>query len=71
MYEFPSIGLELNAEKTEYVFMSRDQYAGQNNIIKIRNKSFERMEEFKYVVQWIWKHFSVVKIRKYYYKLSF
>jgi hypothetical protein len=43
------IGLEINAEKTKYMVMSRDQNAGHNHNIKIDNKSFERMEEFKYL----------------------
>jgi hypothetical protein len=43
------IGLEVNAEKTKYVVMSRDQNAGQNHNIKIDNKSFERVEQFKYL----------------------
>jgi hypothetical protein len=42
-------GLELNVEKTEYVVMSRDQNAGQNHNIKTDNKSFERVEQFKYL----------------------
>jgi hypothetical protein len=42
-------GLELNAEKTKYMVMSRDQNAGQNHNIKRANKNFERMEEFKYL----------------------
>ena len=29
--------------------MSRDQHAGQNHNIKISNKSFERMKQFKYL----------------------
>jgi ribosomal protein S1 len=43
------IGLEVNAEKTKYMVMSRDQNAGQNHNIKIHNKSFERVEQFKYL----------------------
>jgi hypothetical protein len=43
------MGLELNAEKTKYMVMSRNQNAGHNHNIKIDNKSFERMEEFKYL----------------------
>jgi hypothetical protein len=43
------IGLEVNAEKTKYMVMSRNQNAGQNFIIKIDNKSFESVEEFKYL----------------------
>jgi hypothetical protein len=41
------IGLEVNVEKTKYMVMSRDQHAGQNDNIKIGNKSFERVEQFK------------------------
>jgi hypothetical protein len=41
------IGLEVNAEKTKYMVMSRDQNAGQNHNIKVENKYFERVEQFK------------------------
>jgi hypothetical protein len=40
------IGLEVNARKTKYMVMSRDQNAGQTHNIKIGNKSFERVEQF-------------------------
>jgi hypothetical protein len=43
------IGLEVNAEKTKYMVMSRNQNAGHNHNIKIENKSFERVEELKYL----------------------
>jgi hypothetical protein len=43
------IGLEVNAEKTEYMVMSRDQNAGQNGYIQIGNKSFKTVEQFKYL----------------------
>jgi hypothetical protein len=33
------VGLEVNAEKTKYIFMSRHQTAGQNCYIKLANKS--------------------------------
>jgi hypothetical protein len=42
-------GLEVNAEKTKYLVMSRNQNAGHNHNIIIDNKSFERVEEFKYL----------------------
>jgi len=42
-------GLEVNADKTKYMVMSRDQNAGRSHNIKIDNRSFERMEEFKYL----------------------
>jgi hypothetical protein len=34
------VGLEVNTEKTEYMFLSRHQNKGQNHDIKIANKSF-------------------------------
>jgi hypothetical protein len=43
------IGLEVNAEKTKYMVMSRDQNAGQNGYLQIGNKSFETVEQFKYL----------------------
>jgi hypothetical protein len=42
-------GLEVNAKKTKYMVMSGDQNAGQNGIIQTGNKSFETMEQFKYL----------------------
>ena len=41
--------LEVNAEKTKYMVMSRDQNAGRSHSIKMDNSSFERVEEFKYL----------------------
>jgi hypothetical protein len=43
------IGLEISAAKYKYMVMSRDQNAGQNHNIKIVNKSFERVEHYKYL----------------------
>ena len=43
------IGLEVNAYKTKYTIMSRNQNAGQRHSMKIDNSSFEREEEFKYL----------------------
>jgi hypothetical protein len=40
------MGLEVNADKTKYMVMSRDQNAGQNGNIKIDNKDFEMEEDF-------------------------
>jgi hypothetical protein len=36
-------------EKTKYIVMSRNQNAGQNHNMKIDNKSFEKVEQFKYL----------------------
>jgi len=41
-------GLELYADKTMYMVMSRDQNAGRSHSIKIDNRSFELVDEFKY-----------------------
>jgi hypothetical protein len=40
---------EVNAEKTKYMVMSRDQNAGQKGHIQIGNESFETVEQFKYL----------------------
>jgi hypothetical protein len=39
----------VNAEKTKYMVMSRDQNAGQNGYIQIGNKSSETVKRFKYL----------------------
>jgi len=41
--------LEVNADKTKYMVMSRDQNAGRNQSINTDNSSFERVEQFKYL----------------------
>ena len=43
------IGLELNADKTKYMVMSRDQNAGRTHSVRIDNSTFERVEEIKYL----------------------
>ena len=43
------IGIKVNADKTKYMIMSRDQNAGQSHSMKTDNSSIERMEEFKYL----------------------
>jgi hypothetical protein len=43
------IGLEVNADKTKYMVISRDQDGGRSHRIKIDNCSFENVEEFKYL----------------------
>jgi hypothetical protein len=42
------VGLEINAEKTKYMLLSRHQNAGQNHDIKIANRSFKNAAQLKY-----------------------
>jgi len=43
------LGPEVNADKTKYMVMSRDQNAGRSHSIKTDNNSFERLDDFKYL----------------------
>jgi sorting nexin-29 len=42
-------GLEINAEKTKYMIMSRYPNSGQNQNIRIANELFEKVAKFKYL----------------------
>jgi hypothetical protein len=44
------VGLEVNVRKTKYMLVSHDQNVGQNRDIKIGNRSFENVSQFKYLV---------------------
>jgi hypothetical protein len=43
------IRLEVNSEKTKYMFMSRHQTAGQRNYVRVANKSFEKVAKLNYL----------------------
>ena len=43
------IGLEVNAHKTKYMTVSRDQNAGRFHSMKMDNSPIESVEEFKYL----------------------
>jgi hypothetical protein len=43
------VSLEINVDKTKYMLLSRYQTVGQNRDIKIANRSFEYMSQFKYL----------------------
>jgi hypothetical protein len=43
------VDLEINVEKTKYMLLSRHQNVGQNRDIKIANRSFENVSQFKYL----------------------
>ena len=40
------IGLEVSADKTKYMVMSREQNAGRNHSVRSDNSTFERVEGF-------------------------
>jgi ribosomal protein S2 len=43
------VGLEVNIEKTKYMLLSRHQNAGQNHDIKIGNRCFKNVVQFRYL----------------------
>ena len=42
-------GLAVNADKTKYIVMSRDQNAGRSQNMKIDNRTIGRVEELRYL----------------------
>jgi hypothetical protein len=59
-------GLEVNIEKTKYTCMSlsRHQNAGQNHDIKIGNRWFENVAQFKYLGKTINENLIQEEIKK-------
>jgi hypothetical protein len=43
------VGIEISAQKTKYMIMSRHPNSGQNQNIRIANESFENVAKFKYL----------------------
>jgi hypothetical protein len=43
------VGLEINVDNTKYMLLSHHQNVGQNRDIKIANRSFENVSQFKYL----------------------
>jgi hypothetical protein len=43
------VGIEISVEKSKYMFLSCHRNAGQNRGIKIANRSFENVSQFKYL----------------------
>jgi len=41
--------MEVSADNTKYMVMSRDQNARRNHSVRIDNSTFKRVEEFKYL----------------------
>jgi hypothetical protein len=44
-----AVGLKINVEKIKYMLLSHHQGVGQNQDIKIANRSFENVSEYKYL----------------------
>jgi hypothetical protein len=43
------VGLEISVDRTKYMLLSRHQNVGQNWNVKIANRSFENVSQFKYL----------------------
>jgi hypothetical protein len=43
------VGLEINIEKTKYMFLSRHRDGGENQDIKISNRLFGNVSQFRYL----------------------
>jgi hypothetical protein len=43
------VGLEINVEKTKYMLLSRQQNVGQIRDIRVANRSFDNVSQFKYL----------------------
>ena len=53
------IGLEVSADKSKYMVVSRDQNAGRIHSVRVDNSTFERVEEFKYLGTTLTKQNSI------------
>jgi hypothetical protein len=49
LIDVSKVGLEVNAEKTKYVLLSRHKNVEQNHNIKIGDRSFENVAQSKYL----------------------
>jgi hypothetical protein len=58
IYASKAFGLEVNTEETKHtnMLLSRNQNAGQNRDVKIANKSFEYVGQFKYLGTTVSEH---------------
>ena len=43
------VGLDVNTEKTKHMLLSRHQNAGKNHDIKLGNRCFENVAQFRYL----------------------
>jgi hypothetical protein len=49
LLEIKESGIEVNADKTKHIVMSRDENAGRSHSINNENSPFERVAWFKYL----------------------
>jgi hypothetical protein len=49
IYDNSEVGLEINTERTKHMLLSRHENAYHIRQIKIANRSFENISEFKYL----------------------
>jgi hypothetical protein len=43
------VGVEVSTEETKYMFLSHHQNLGQNHDMKIANRCFEKVAQFRYM----------------------
>ena len=53
--------MEVSADKTKYMVMSRDQNAGRIHSVRTDNSTFARVEEFKYLGTTLTNQNSIVE----------
>jgi len=53
--------LEISADKSKYMVMSRDQNVGRIHSVRTDNTNFERVEEFKYLGTTLTNHTSIAE----------
>ena len=51
----------VNADRTKYMVMYRDQNAGRIHSVRMDNSTFERVEEFKYLGTTLTNQNSIAK----------
>jgi hypothetical protein len=49
IYASKEVGVEINVERTKYMLLAHHQNAGQNCDLKVENRSFENVAQFKYL----------------------
>jgi hypothetical protein len=58
------VGQEINVEKTQYMVLSHLQNEGQNHEMKIVNRAFENVAQFRYLIMTVKKKTPWPLVRK-------